>query len=154
MSDAGWRQFHVAETEKYAHVTYFFNGGEEEAYEGETREVVVATEQHARDRAAARIDDVDLAVLEAGQVRALAVAGVDDGDRRRLAAHVDRADQLVPRDPGGPDGGVEDLERRRPAVQQVEPVAVRREDVETMHQRCDRHAADQPEPRPHLEATW
>ena len=28
-SDAGWRQFHVAETEKYAHVTYFFNGGRE-----------------------------------------------------------------------------------------------------------------------------
>ena len=29
-SDAGWRQLHVAETEKYAHVTYFFNGGREE----------------------------------------------------------------------------------------------------------------------------
>ena len=27
VSEAGWRQFHVAETEKYAHVTYFFNGG-------------------------------------------------------------------------------------------------------------------------------
>ena len=27
VSRAGWRQFHVAETEKYAHVTYFFNGG-------------------------------------------------------------------------------------------------------------------------------
>ena len=26
-SEAGWTQFHVAETEKYAHVTYFFNGG-------------------------------------------------------------------------------------------------------------------------------
>ena len=30
-SEAGWRQFHVAETEKYAHVTYFFNGGREDA---------------------------------------------------------------------------------------------------------------------------
>ena len=29
VSEAGWRQFHVAETEKYAHVTYFFNGGVE-----------------------------------------------------------------------------------------------------------------------------
>ena len=28
-SEAGWTQFHVAETEKYAHVTYFFNGGRE-----------------------------------------------------------------------------------------------------------------------------
>jgi 2,3-bisphosphoglycerate-independent phosphoglycerate mutase len=31
------KQLHVAETEKYAHVTYFFNGGEEEPYEGEDR---------------------------------------------------------------------------------------------------------------------
>jgi 2,3-bisphosphoglycerate-independent phosphoglycerate mutase len=30
-------QLHVAETEKYAHVTYFFNGGEEDPYEGEER---------------------------------------------------------------------------------------------------------------------
>jgi 2,3-bisphosphoglycerate-independent phosphoglycerate mutase len=36
----GLRQLHVAETEKYPHVTYFFNGGEEDAYEGETRELV------------------------------------------------------------------------------------------------------------------
>jgi 2,3-bisphosphoglycerate-independent phosphoglycerate mutase len=36
----GGRQLHVAETEKYAHVTYFFNGGEETPYEGEEREVV------------------------------------------------------------------------------------------------------------------
>jgi 2,3-bisphosphoglycerate-independent phosphoglycerate mutase len=34
------RQLHVAETEKYPHVTYFFNGGEEHAYEGERRELV------------------------------------------------------------------------------------------------------------------
>jgi len=33
----GERQLHVAETEKYAHVTYFFNGGEEEPYDGEER---------------------------------------------------------------------------------------------------------------------
>jgi 2,3-bisphosphoglycerate-independent phosphoglycerate mutase len=36
----GERQLHVAETEKYPHVTYFFNGGEEAAYEGEERELV------------------------------------------------------------------------------------------------------------------
>ncbi|MFN8216495.1 MAG: 2,3-bisphosphoglycerate-independent phosphoglycerate mutase [Solirubrobacterales bacterium] len=32
---AGGQQLHVAETEKYAHVTYFFNGGVEQEYEGE-----------------------------------------------------------------------------------------------------------------------
>ena len=37
---AGRRQLHVAETEKYPHVTYFFGGGEEEPCEGERRELV------------------------------------------------------------------------------------------------------------------
>jgi 2,3-bisphosphoglycerate-independent phosphoglycerate mutase len=37
---AGERQLHVAETEKYAHVTYFFNGGRETPYEGESRALV------------------------------------------------------------------------------------------------------------------
>ena len=36
----GARQLHLAETEKYAHVTYFFNGGEEREWEGETRILV------------------------------------------------------------------------------------------------------------------
>jgi len=36
----GVRQLHVAETEKYAHVTYFLNGGTEEEWEGETRILV------------------------------------------------------------------------------------------------------------------
>ena len=40
ISDRGLKQLHVAETEKYAHVTYFFNGGEEDPYEGEVRELV------------------------------------------------------------------------------------------------------------------
>src|SRR5204862_3551976 len=34
------RQLHVAETEKYAHVTYFFNGGREQEWPGETRILV------------------------------------------------------------------------------------------------------------------
>ena len=40
LSMHGIRQLHVAETEKYAHVTYFFNGGEEREWEGETRILV------------------------------------------------------------------------------------------------------------------
>jgi 2,3-bisphosphoglycerate-independent phosphoglycerate mutase len=40
LSDAGARQLHVAETEKYPHVTYFFNGGLEEPCPGERRELV------------------------------------------------------------------------------------------------------------------
>jgi 2,3-bisphosphoglycerate-independent phosphoglycerate mutase len=40
LADRGKNQLHVAETEKYAHVTYFFNGGEEDEYPGEERELV------------------------------------------------------------------------------------------------------------------
>jgi 2,3-bisphosphoglycerate-independent phosphoglycerate mutase len=40
ISDAGLGQLHVAETEKYPHVTYFFNGGEEHPFPGEVRELV------------------------------------------------------------------------------------------------------------------
>jgi 2,3-bisphosphoglycerate-independent phosphoglycerate mutase len=40
LAAAGARQLHVAETEKYAHVTYFFNGGLEEPCTGERRELV------------------------------------------------------------------------------------------------------------------
>jgi 2,3-bisphosphoglycerate-independent phosphoglycerate mutase len=62
----GQRQLHVAETEKYAHVTYFFNGGDEAPCHGERRELVpsprdVPTYDHrpemsAREAAAAFID--------------------------------------------------------------------------------------------------
>ena len=63
IAETGGRQLHVAETEKYPHVTYFFGGGEEDPEEGERRELVpsprdVATydekpEMSAREAAAA-----------------------------------------------------------------------------------------------------
>ena len=40
LAEHGIRQLHLAETEKYAHVTYFFNGGREDEWEGETRILV------------------------------------------------------------------------------------------------------------------
>ncbi|WP_455096414.1 2,3-bisphosphoglycerate-independent phosphoglycerate mutase [Prevotella koreensis] len=40
LSKQGKRQLHTAETEKYAHVTFFFNGGREEPYDGEDRILV------------------------------------------------------------------------------------------------------------------
>jgi 2,3-bisphosphoglycerate-independent phosphoglycerate mutase len=60
VSEHGFRQLHVAETEKYAHVTYFLNGGREEEWEGETRLLVpsprgpdVPTYDHKPEMAAA-----------------------------------------------------------------------------------------------------
>ena len=40
LAEQGIRQLHAAETEKYAHVTYFFNGGREEPFDGEERILV------------------------------------------------------------------------------------------------------------------
>jgi len=40
LADAGLKQFHIAETEKYAHVTFFFNGGQEKNFSNETRILV------------------------------------------------------------------------------------------------------------------
>jgi 2,3-bisphosphoglycerate-independent phosphoglycerate mutase len=66
LADRGVRQLHVAETEKYPHVTYFFNGGEEKPCEGERRELVPSPrdvptydykpEMSAREAAAAFVD--------------------------------------------------------------------------------------------------
>ena len=68
VADAGWRQLRVAETEKYAHVTYFFNGGREEAFAGEERILIpsnrtVATYDKAPEMMAADVTSAVLASL-------------------------------------------------------------------------------------------
>jgi 2,3-bisphosphoglycerate-independent phosphoglycerate mutase len=42
MAQLNWKNLRVAETEKYAHVTYFFNGGNEKAYPAESRELIAS----------------------------------------------------------------------------------------------------------------
>jgi len=63
----GLRQFRTAETEKYAHVTYFFNGGLELPFEGEDRELVqspmVATYDRAPAMSAVEVTDVVTAAI-------------------------------------------------------------------------------------------
>ncbi|HWY89852.1 MAG TPA: 2,3-bisphosphoglycerate-independent phosphoglycerate mutase [Solirubrobacteraceae bacterium] len=59
----GARQLHVAETEKYAHVTYFFNGGVETPQQGERRELApsprdVPTYDHAPEMSAVQAADL------------------------------------------------------------------------------------------------
>jgi 2,3-bisphosphoglycerate-independent phosphoglycerate mutase len=70
-SDAGWRQFHVAETEKYAHVTYFFNGGVETPWPGEERRLVpspkVATYDLQPEMSAEGVTDELVAAIESGR---------------------------------------------------------------------------------------
>lgn len=40
LSEKGLKQFHISETTKYAHVTFFFNGGTEKPYDGEDRKLI------------------------------------------------------------------------------------------------------------------
>jgi 2,3-bisphosphoglycerate-independent phosphoglycerate mutase len=65
---AGWRQLHVAETEKYAHVTYFLNGGREDPFEGEERVLVpsakVATYDLQPEMSAEGVTDAVVAGIE------------------------------------------------------------------------------------------
>jgi 2,3-bisphosphoglycerate-independent phosphoglycerate mutase len=71
MSEAGWRQFHVAETEKYAHVTYFFNGGVEPPWPGEDRELIpspkVATYDLQPAMSAPGVTDALVAAIASGR---------------------------------------------------------------------------------------
>ena len=68
LSRAGVNQLRLAETEKYAHVTFFFNGGVEEANQGEERILIpspkVATYDLQPEMSAAEITDVVLEQLE------------------------------------------------------------------------------------------
>jgi 2,3-bisphosphoglycerate-independent phosphoglycerate mutase len=83
VSAAGLRQFHVAETEKYAHVTYFINGGREAPFEGENRLLVpsqrVATYDTVPEMSAPAITDAVVARLEEG-ADALIVANYANAD--------------------------------------------------------------------------
>jgi 2,3-bisphosphoglycerate-independent phosphoglycerate mutase len=70
MQKNGWKNLRVAETEKYAHVTYFFNGGTEQPFRGEERELVaspkVATYDLKPDMSAPGITDKAVGAIEGG----------------------------------------------------------------------------------------
>ncbi|CAN5783392.1 2,3-bisphosphoglycerate-independent phosphoglycerate mutase [soil metagenome] len=70
-SKLGWRQLHVAETEKYAHVTYFFNGGVEAPFAGEERTLVpsqrVATYDLAPEMSASAVTDALVDAINSGE---------------------------------------------------------------------------------------
>ncbi len=72
IADRGLKQLHVAETEKYPHVTYFFNGGEEDEHEGETFKLVpsprdVPTYDHKPEMSAYEATDAFVERFEADE---------------------------------------------------------------------------------------
>ena len=70
MASAGLKQLRIAETEKYPHVTFFFNGGREEPYPGEDRIMVpspkVATYDLQPEMSASALTDKVVAAIDSG----------------------------------------------------------------------------------------
>ncbi len=71
ISDQGIKQYRCAETEKYAHVTYFFNGGQEKPYPGEDREMIpsprVATYDQQPEMSAKTVTEHVVKAVQSGQ---------------------------------------------------------------------------------------
>ncbi len=83
VADAGMTQLRIAETEKYAHVTFFFNGGEEQLFDGEERILVpspkVATYDLQPEMSAPEVTDKLVTEIDAGKFD-LIVVNYANGD--------------------------------------------------------------------------
>ncbi len=83
VAEAGLKQLRIAETEKYAHVTFFFNGGEERVFEGEDRILVpspkVATYDLQPEMSAYEVTDKLVAAIDSGKYD-LIVVNYANGD--------------------------------------------------------------------------
>ncbi|NJO40392.1 MAG: 2,3-bisphosphoglycerate-independent phosphoglycerate mutase [Cyanobacteria bacterium RU_5_0] len=94
----GLRQFRTAETEKYAHVTYFFNGGLEEPFEGEDRLLIpspsVATYDRAPAMSAIAVTDGIIAAIEKG-IYSLVVINYANPDMVGHTGNIEAAVQAI-----------------------------------------------------------
>jgi 2,3-bisphosphoglycerate-independent phosphoglycerate mutase len=83
LADSGKKQFRTAETEKYAHVTFFFNGGVEKPWDGEERLLVpspkVATYDLQPEMSAPQVADAAVENIRSGQFDAV-VMNFANGD--------------------------------------------------------------------------
>jgi len=95
ISDAGIKQFHCAETEKYAHVTFFLNGGREEPYPGEQRILIpspdVATYDLKPEMSAREVADSIIEAVKAQRFGFL-VANFANGD---MVGHTAKQDAII-----------------------------------------------------------
>jgi len=95
---AGLKQFRCAETEKYAHVTYFFNGGVETPYAGEDRILVpspkVATYDLKPEMSARELTDKLVDAIRSGRYAAI-VCNYANGDMVGHTGNLDAARQAI-----------------------------------------------------------
>jgi 2,3-bisphosphoglycerate-independent phosphoglycerate mutase len=98
ISGLGLHQLRIAETEKYAHVTYFFNGGVEQVYPGEDRILVpspkVATYDLKPEMSAPEVTDKLVAAIESGKYDAI-VCNYANSDMVGHTGHFDAAKRAV-----------------------------------------------------------
>jgi len=98
ISNAGMRQLHTAETEKYAHVTFFFNGGREEPFAGEDHILVkspdVPTYDQQPEMSAPEVTDNLVAAIEGGEYD-FVVVNYANGDMVGHSGVMDAAIQAV-----------------------------------------------------------
>lgn len=95
VSKAGLRQFRVSETEKYPHVTYFFNGGLENPFEGEERQLIqspmVATYDKAPAMSAEEVTNAACKAIEKG-VYSLVIMNYANPD---MVGHTGKLDPAI-----------------------------------------------------------
>lgn len=95
LAGLGKTQLRIAETEKYAHVTFFFSGGREQPYAGETRILVpspaVATYDMQPEMSAAEVTDKLVAAITSGEYDAL-ICNYANGD---MVGHTGNFDAAV-----------------------------------------------------------
>jgi 2,3-bisphosphoglycerate-independent phosphoglycerate mutase len=109
VSAAGKKQLRIAETEKYAHVTYFFNGGIEKPFPGEDRKLIpspkVATYDlkpemsafEVTDELLARMANYDLIILNFANPDMVGHTGVVEAGIKAVAAVDECCARIIPR---------------------------------------------------------
>lgn len=81
LADAGLRQLRIAETEKYAHVTYFFNGGDEHPFPGEDRLLVPSVAAaHFDEVPAMRAADITAKIIDNMEIYDVVIANFANAD--------------------------------------------------------------------------
>ncbi len=95
VSRAGFKQFHCSETEKYAHVTFFFNGGREEPWAGEERVMIpspkVSTYDQKPEMSAKEVADSMIEALQSHDFGFL-VVNFANGD---MVGHTAKRDAII-----------------------------------------------------------
>ena len=85
VAERGWKQLRIAETEKYAHVTYFFNGGREEPFPGEDQRLVPSPKVATYDL------KPEMSVFEVAEE---AVKGIESGEYRLVVINFANCDMV------------------------------------------------------------